>query len=239
MSSVTSKWHTWVHHVPLWFSYSPTNLRALQHFFPSNGPTAWSLYQPKVHSVAWQCHSYKTQTVLYDIRPWLWLGCRMAARYQSSWWTVANCLTYTAAFYCYYTIILLTAEQTNQHNYAACCLCADWVELHGILTTDSTSRSSLQQDLASTAPVLTAAEYIAAVCLCIGIVLSSPMNVHGTSPDRDVPWSVPQHTCFWLVYNSMYMFLNSASVSICYVTHRQPLYSCASGPSYWWSYQLC
>ena len=47
--------------------------------------------------------------------------------------------------------------------------------------TDSTSRSSLQQDSVSTAPVLTAAEYIAAVCLHIGVVHSFPSNVHDTS----------------------------------------------------------
>ena len=46
--------------------------------------------------------------------------------------------------------------------------------------TDSTSKSSLQQDSISTAPMLTAAEYIAAVCLHIGIVHSFATNVHGT-----------------------------------------------------------
>ena len=89
--------------------------------------------------------------------------------------------------------------------------------------TDSTSRSSLQQDSASTAPVLTAAEYIAAVCLRIGIVLSFATNVHGTSLLEMSHGQFHNICAFWLVYNSLYMFLNSASVSIRYVTHRQPL----------------
>ena len=55
------------------------------------------------------------------------------------------------------------------------------MDLHGVLSTDSTSRSFLQQDSISTTPILTAAEYIATKYLPIGIVLSSALNVHDTS----------------------------------------------------------